>query len=426
MRLLTTRHGSRHACRTLLSALLISVSAVLLLGLSVAAVARANGPGQGPPWIVTLGDSSISGEAGRWAGNTNAKFTELNEYTVIDALGSTAYDDNNGHTKELIPGCHRSQSAEVYIGNKVEGENLACSGAETSSLIVGSQFKPGLDFYNSGGDEGQALMLQKFAERNNVTLVPIAIGGNNFNFSEVMTYCVAFFIAQSGGSCSKELFVTKNFTALNIEEQTTKIKVAILNVAEAMEKAHYKTSQYTILVQNYASLLPNGLEIRYKNQTLAERQEIGGCGLYNEDATKGNELLTVINKAVLTAANEAKLPNLNTLDVSSAFNGRRLCEKGVGLLQEEGLYSWKEAGAVNKTEWVNMIRLPPAEKIPPLASPPYELQEDFHANYWGQLALRDCLTKAYNGGKPTGGACRIEEDGLNASGEPKMFLEPDE
>jgi hypothetical protein len=37
------------------------------------------------------------------------------------------------------------------------------------------------------------------------------------------------------------------------------------------------------------------------------------------------------------------------MDRASAFNGRRLCEKGVGLLEEEGLSSWTNSGAVNKT-----------------------------------------------------------------------------
>ena len=34
-----------------------------------AAPAHADGPGAGSPWVVTLGDSYISGEAGRWAGS---------------------------------------------------------------------------------------------------------------------------------------------------------------------------------------------------------------------------------------------------------------------------------------------------------------------------------------------------------------------
>ena len=35
--------------------------------------------------------------------------------------------------------------------------------------------------------------------------------------------------------------------------------------------------------------------------------------------------------------------------------------------------------------------------------PPYQIQEDGHPSYWGQLALRNCLRQAYNGGLPRAG-----------------------
>ena len=59
------------------------VVAVVLLG--AAPAVAADGPGVGTPTVVTLGDSAISGEAGRWAGNTNGSSSR------IDALGPTAY-----------------------------------------------------------------------------------------------------------------------------------------------------------------------------------------------------------------------------------------------------------------------------------------------------------------------------------------------
>src|SRR6186997_1742816 len=93
--------------------------------------------------VVSVGDSAISGEAGRWAGNTNGSSGN------VDALGPTAYYDNATNTAEQIPGCHRSKSAEVYLGGGVSGMNLACSGARTYTQTPGSgDFKPGLDFYS--------------------------------------------------------------------------------------------------------------------------------------------------------------------------------------------------------------------------------------------------------------------------------------
>jgi len=125
------------------------------------AVAHADGPGVGAPWIVSVGDSAISGEAGRWAGNTNGSSNN------VDALGSTAYYDNATNTAEQIPGCHRSKSAEVYIGGGMNAVNFACSGARTYTQTPGSgDFKPGLDFFSdSSGHQGQALMLGRVPAR---------------------------------------------------------------------------------------------------------------------------------------------------------------------------------------------------------------------------------------------------------------------
>jgi hypothetical protein len=45
-----------------------------------------------------------------------------------------------------------------------------------------------------------------------------------------------------------------------------------------------------------------------------------------------------------------------------------------------------------------------------------------HPSYWGQLALRNCLRLAYNGGAVRGGRCTIAGTGLNSFGEPRMVL----
>jgi hypothetical protein len=401
----------RRSASVVLAALLTAGALVLALS-ALAAPARAAGPGEGAPWTVSVGDSYISGEAGRWAGNTNESSS------WIDALGASAYDDNAAGNGELIEGCHRSKSAEVYIGGGVSGENLACSGAKTST-VAGSPFKPGIDFYNSGGQEGQALMLQHFAASHNVKLVAVSIGGNNFNFASIVQTCLTDWLTSPWWwqhHCSEDSSVTENFTPANVAAQKAAIKGAIQNVAQAMTNAGYSSSQYTILVQDYPSPIPNGSGFRYPESGWT-RQSVGGCGFWNSDANYANSaMLPTIDNAVLGAASAAGLPNVKTMDLSSAFNGRRLCEKGVGLLEEEGLSSWTNSGAVNKTEWVNQIRTITA------IFPPYEIQEDLHPNYWAQLALRNCLTQAYNGGAPKGGTCNISGSGLNSAGEPNMAL----
>ncbi|HEV7496243.1 hypothetical protein [Baekduia sp.] len=390
----------------------IAMTVLCALALQHTGTARADGPGVGTPWVTSVGDSYISGEAGRWAGNSNVS----SSYT--DALGSTAYYDNATNTAEQIPNCHRSHSAEVYIGGGVNGVNFACSGAKTST-VAGSDFKPGLDFYSSGANQGQALMLQNFATSHNVKMISLSIGGNNFNFASIIQTCITDWLTSPSwwpDYCNDDSSVTANFTAANITAQTTAIKNGILNIRQAMTNAGYTDAGYKIVVQDYESPIPNGSGFRYA-ETGYTRQNTGGCGFWNNDANWANATaLPTINTAVKNAATATGLTNIKILELQSTFNGRRLCENTVGLLEEKGLTSWTQSGAVDNTEWVNQIRTVST------VFGPYQVQESLHPNYWGQLALRNCVRQAYNGGTIKGGTCSRTGTGLTGAGEPVMTL----
>ena len=379
-----------------------ALAVVLVSGGGLVAVtatpAVADGPGVGSPWVVSVGDSAISGEAGRWAGNTNGSSSS------IDALGSTAYYDNAANTAETIHGCHRSKAAEIKIGGGVNSQNLACSGATTSTDASGSDFKPGLDFYNGSAGQGQALVLQNFAATHNVKMVMILIGANNYHFADLIQSCVVDFLTSPTwwkNYCNDDSSVTANFTAANVATQTANIKGALLNIRQAMTNAGYAASQYTLMVQTYWSPLPAGSGIRYSESGYT-RQSTGGCGVWNADANwANNTALATFNSSVRNAVAQAGLSNTKILDAQNALLGHRLCENTVGLLEEKGLSSWTNSTASDKTEWVNQIRTTST------LFGPYQLQEDFHANYWGQLAMRNCVRQAYNGGAPRGGTCTI-------------------
>ena len=179
---------------------------------ALAAPAMADGPGVGTPTVVTLGDSAISGEAGRWAGNTN------DSYTKADALGSTAYWDTP--SGEAISGCHRSKAAQAHIGGGVASANLACSGAKTSTGGTGSgeDFKPGIDFYSDAqGRKGQALALQGYAATHNVKAVVVMIGANNYGFADIVQQCVTNWLTSPSwwkNYCSDDSDMTSRFTAV--------------------------------------------------------------------------------------------------------------------------------------------------------------------------------------------------------------------
>ena len=64
------RSGAPLGVLLLLAALLSSLTTGAVPGLPAPA-AQADGPGVGTPYVVSVGDSYISGEAGRWAGSSN-------------------------------------------------------------------------------------------------------------------------------------------------------------------------------------------------------------------------------------------------------------------------------------------------------------------------------------------------------------------
>lgn len=370
----------------------------------------AGGGGTTPGYVVSVGDSYISGEAGRWAGNTND-----GEWRH-DALGPSAYLDAG--TRESIPGCHRASSAEIHIGGGVPSLNLACSGARTATRWSGSDFKPGLDFYDDGnGNVGQAKALERFVGAgNDVDMVVVSIGGNDFGFADIVQNCVTDFLLSPSwwpDYCKDDSSVTQYFTSTRVAANTAAIAGAIANVNAAL--AGDTDGQHTIVVQTYPSPIPRGSGFRY-SQSGYTRQSTGGCGFWNADADWANDVaLPTINGAVRSGAVTSGVANVAILELEHTFVGRRLCEQGVGLLEEMRLSSWTSRGAVDKTEWINQIRTVSTV----LGS--YQVQESFHPNYWGQLAVRSCVRQAFNGGSPRGGTCSIAGTGL-AGGEPKMTL----
>jgi lysophospholipase L1-like esterase len=392
-----------------------AVAAASAVAVGLPGAAAADGPGSGTPTVVTLGDSAISGEAGRWAGNTNQSPSK------IDALGSTAYWDAPGG--EAIRNCHRSRSAQAFIGGGVAGVNLACSGARTSTrgTASGEDFKPGIDFYSDAqGRRGQALALQELAATRNVTAVVVMIGANDYGFADVVTRCVQNWLTSPSwwkNYCSDDSDIASRFTAARQATETANVRDALLRVAQAMGNAGYSSSQYTIIGQTYWNPIPRSDRARYP-ETGFTRQTVGGCGAWNRDVNWANDVVVpAMNNSMRNALPASGLPNTVLLDLQTAFDGRRLCENTVGLLEERGVATWRSPGAVDQSEWVNQIRT-----VTTLVGP-YQLQESIHANYWGQLAMRNCLRQVYNGGAPRGGACVRTANGLNAQGEPNMGIQ---
>lgn len=398
-----------------------ALSAVTALGLALLAptgayaetdagpsAARGGAPG-GEPWVVSIGDSFISGEAGRWAGNES--FSTSN----IDALGRSAYWDAGN--RETIERCHRSHSAAIHIG-VVKSLNLACSGAITSTKFdADGNFKPGIDFYEEGKRKGQALMLQEFASQNNVKMVALSIGGNDFRFSDIIAACVKDYLFTINSTCKNDAKVQSYISDSAVTRVQRDTARAILNVATAMERAGYEDSEWTLVLQLYPQPLPGSANMRYD----ILRQNRGGCGFTNADLDwAATTLLPIVNDTFRAAAQDARgersSMRIEVMDSSRAFSQRQLCHDAVSRIGIGGPGSWRAKDAVDRSEWVMEINIVNAGET-------YQ-QESLHPNYWGQLALRNCWRQVWNGGDVRGGVCERDRSvgGLTADCEPRMTL----
>ncbi|MFD7666717.1 hypothetical protein [Streptomyces sp. NPDC059788] len=375
-----------------------------------------------PGAVVSLGDSYISGEAGRWAGNTDANPVN---FPRIDALGPTAYFDNAGRTAERIAQCHRSRSAEIHLGLPgTESENLACSGARTDSFRAPKgAAKPGLDFSAAAGVPGQAAQLEEYARDHHVRMVAVSIGGNDFRFGDVVASCVLAYLNPLPKSCGQDAANRARFTEEAVRQRAGDIAGGLRNIGQAMLRAGYETDEYDVVVQNYPAPIPHGRDFRYP-APLGARQTLGGCAFNDRDADWAvDSVLPAVGRAVEQGIDRSGLDNVRFLDLSHSMDGHRLCERGVGLVEPvRGAVSrWTDPGAADRTEWISWVRTVTA------VLPPFQVQEALHPNHWGQLALRNCLRQAYTSVNSDRApksrlACTGGGPGLNGRGEPRMKL----
>jgi hypothetical protein len=247
-----------------------AVFGVLVLAGAVGVpAAQADGPGVGTPNVVIVGDSYISGEAGRWAGNASSE-------SYVDALGSTAYYDNASNTGESIPAAiarsrMNPRSAAAWSARTCllgcEDSNLALR--EWQRLQAGARL-----LRRRRRHIGQAKALQSYASTHNVNLVAISIGGNDYRFADIVQQCVQDFLLSPSwwpDYCKDDSLVTGQMAASNVTAKTTAIKNAILRVNTAMANAGYSSSQFTLLVQTYPSPIPNGAGFRYSQSATRVR-----------------------------------------------------------------------------------------------------------------------------------------------------------
>lgn len=384
------------------------------------------------PWVVSLGDSFISGEGGRWAGNTDLLPSGRSE---TDTGERAYYDYEDGET---IEGCHRSRMAMIHF-QVAKSMNFACSGGITTSKVDSSLFgalkywKPGVDRAQNSFDlgefgpaVGQAELLARFADDHPVKMVVLSIGGNNFFFSDIVTSCVKKYLLSSGSLCSEDERLAVYVSETWQDKVRAEVTVAIQEVVWAMRDAGYDESEWTLVQTLYPQPIAKSDDMRYF-EALGDnpfyRQTRGGCGMWDEDADWAvNTVLETVNETIVEAALEAKIwaPELRLvhMDNSNAFRGHELCNVAVARVNSlnwedgHGVSHWRAKGAADRSEWMKEIDVSNFSDT--------QKNESFHPGYWGQMALRNCLRQLWNNGTIVNGGKCEPIGGLNKYGEPNM------
>jgi hypothetical protein len=331
----------------------------------------------GPTAAVSMGDSYISGEAGRWQANSatllttgDVDGTDRAAYSCVLGYTLCDHDPARVYGASYATGCDRSNVAEIESAklNVQRRVNLACSGAETINVLPtwdhGQSFKH---------QPPQTDDLAKLAASDDVKLIVVSIGGNDLGFAGILTTCFEDY-ALGSGPCEPSQQAVLNSHLPDVEQKVEKV---LRDIRKTMAAAGYANADYRLVLQSYPAPFPVGSRIRYPETYT--RLTTGGCPIYNTDSTWAHDVAVRQIAAMLELA--AKAQGAEFLDLRGASAGHELCAT-----------SDEQAGSSNtladplpaaKAEWIRFLTTGATQGI---------VQESIHPNAYAQHALGGCLS----------------------------------
>ncbi|MFD3530310.1 GDSL-type esterase/lipase family protein [Streptomyces sp. NPDC058664] len=344
---------------------------------SVAAPTATASPGTGPTAVVAMGDSYISGEAGRWLGNS---LTNSGSRNGTDrAWTGSGYDPSRVYGA-TAGGCHRSDTAEVKSAGAIASSlvNLACSGATTKNVFRASQ---GGVAYK--GEAPQADQLAAVAASHDVKLIALSVGGNDLGFADIITTCATDYIVWYS-YCHDDQQAEVD---AKIDGVMANVGRSVDEIRAVMTAAGYGSSDYRIVLQSYPSPIPRAADNRYSESGWA-RTNTGGCPFWDLDSNWARDSLVpqIANRLKGVAAAKG----VQFMDLRDALQGREVCAKA----SKQVTSTVPASGATS--EWARWIDSQSTQGL---------VQESVHPNAYGQQALGRCL--ALINARPTGNhSCR--------------------
>ncbi|MFC8759668.1 GDSL-type esterase/lipase family protein [Streptomyces sp. NPDC057193] len=358
-----------------LRALLALCTAAGLASVAVPSAQASNG--SGPTAVVAMGDSYISGEAGRWLGNSLTNSGSRNgtdrAWTGSGYAPSRVYGSTAG-------GCHRSDTSEVLSAGPIASSliNLACSGATTENVIRASQ---GGQAYK--GEAPQADRLAAVAASHDVELIALSVGGNDLGFADIITSCATDYIVWYS-YCHDDQQAEVD---AKIDGVMADVSRSVDEIRAVMTAAGYGSSDYRIVLQSYPSPIPRAADNRYAESGWA-RTNTGGCPFWNADSDWARDSLVPQLANRLKGVAAAK--GVQFMDLRDALQGREVCAKA----SRQVTATAPASGTTS--EWARWIDSQSTQGL---------VQESMHPNAYGQQALGRCLALIH--ARPTGNhSCR--------------------
>jgi hypothetical protein len=366
-----------------------SVAVLIVAGLAWVAGGESAIAGRGSPRtaIVSLGDSFISGEGGRWMGNGSDPLgtrsgTDRAAFDC-DGSGGCAYDPTRVYGASEENGCHRSDVAPIQSAPLAVDErfNLACSGAKAANVwpsAMGGRWH--------FGEPPQADRLAAVAERDDVRMVVVTVGANDVGFGGLVAGCALDWARSPeddpvlcGGDAQAEIDAA-------LPVATRGIRRALAGVRRTMEKAGYRRADYRLVAMGYSSPFPAGRWFRYPEQGWSRLNQ-GGCPVWNADASWAAAEGT---GSIVAAMREAAgAVGAEFLDLHHALDGHQLCDRRSRRAGPEG-------PSPLASEWVRRLTFVQGSA-----------RESLHPNAYGQRAIGACIGLLYT--SPRGDyACRVE------------------
>ena len=342
---------------------------------SLGALPAAAQAASGPTAIVSLGDSFISGEGGRWLGNGSEPFgtrsgTDRAAF-ACDGWGGCDYDPARIYGASEQNDCHRSdvapiRSAPVAVDEKV---NLACSGARLANVwpaALGGQWH--------FGEAPQVDQLAALARRAEVRMVVLTVGANDVGFGELVAGCALDWARSS----EEDPALCRAGAQADVEVALPAMERGLLKALRAvrmtMAAASYRRTDYRLVTMGYASPFPAGRWIRYPEDGWSRLNQ-GGCPVWNGDADwaagEGTDSIVAAMRAAAAGA------GAEFLDLRHALDGHQLCDRRSRRAGPRG-------PSPESSEWVRRLAFVQGSS-----------RESLHPNAYGQRAIGTCLGFLY-------------------------------